>query len=92
MDKFGPAPIDELDFGLADELVVELCEERAAIERAAADGVPLMRTVCDSRTRTSYQARRRGVSNGSIRKALDAAERVLRDAKKRGVLVGEVPA
>ena len=92
MDKFGPAPIDELDFGLADELVVELCEERAAIEHAAAEGVPLMRTVRDSRTGTSYQARRRALSNGSIRKALDAAERVLRDAKKRGVLVGEVPA
>jgi len=92
MDKFGPAPIDELDFGLADELVIELCEERAAIERAAAEGVPLMRAVRDSRIGTSYQARRRGVSNGSIRKVLDAAERVLRDAKKRGVLVGEVPA
>jgi hypothetical protein len=91
MDKFGPAPIDELDFGLADELVIELCEERAAIERAAAEGAPLMRAVRDSRTGTSYQARRRGVSNGSIRKALDAAERVLRDAKKRGVLVGEYP-
>jgi len=38
MDKFGPAPIDQVDFGLADELVVELCEERAAIERAAAEG------------------------------------------------------
>lgn len=92
MDKFGPAPIDELDFGLADELVVELCEERAAIERAAAEGVPLMRTARDARIGSSYQARRRGISNGSIRKALDAAERVLRDAKKRGVLVGEVPA
>ena len=92
MDKFGPASIDELDFVLADELVVELCEERAAIERAEAEGAPLMRTVRDSRIGTSYQARRRGVSNGSIRKALDAAERVLRDAKKRGVLVGEVPA
>ena len=32
------------------------------------------------------------MSNGSIRKALDAAERVLRDAKNRGVLAGEVPA
>ncbi len=51
-----------------------------------------MRAVRDSRTGTSYQARRRGVSNGSIRKVLDAAERVLRDAKKRGVLAGEVPA
>ena len=42
MDKFGPEPIDTVDFGLADELVVELCEERAAIERAAAEGAPLM--------------------------------------------------
>ena len=92
MDKFGPEPIDTVDFGLADELVVELCEERAAIERAAAEGAPLMRTVRDPRTGRSHQARRRGVSNGSIRKALDAAERVLRDAKNRGVLAGEVPA
>ena len=92
MDKFGPEPIDGVDFGLADELVVELCEERAAIERAAFEGVPLMRTVRDSRTGRSHRVRRRGVSNGSIRKALDAAERVLRDAHKRGVLAGEVPA
>ena len=51
-----------------------------------------MRAGRDSRTGTSYQARRRALSNGSIRKALDAAERVLRDAKKRGALIGEVPA
>ena len=67
-------------------------KERAAIERAAAEGAPLIRTVRDPRTGRSHQARRRGVSNGSIRKALDAAERVLRDAKNRGVLAGEVPA
>lgn len=60
VDKFGPALIDELDFGLADELVIELCEEGAAIERAAAEAAPLMRTVRDSRTGTSYQPRRRG--------------------------------
>jgi integrase len=92
MDKFGPEPIDAVGFSLADELVIELCEERAAIERAASDGVPLMRTAWNSRTGRSYLARRRGVSNGSIRKALDAAERVLRNAKKRGVLAGDVPA
>ena len=92
MDKFGPEPIDRLDFALADELVVELCEERAAIERADALGVPLMRSVLDPRTGRRYEARRRGVSNGSIRKALDAAERVLRDARKRGLLTREVPA
>jgi integrase len=71
--------------------VVELCEERAAIERAELEGVPLTRSIRDPRTGRSYEARRRGISNGSIRKALDAAERVLRDAHKRGVLTGEVP-
>ena len=86
MDKFGSEPIDGVDFALADELVVELCEERAAIERADAAGVPLMRSVLDPHTGRRYEARRRGVSNGSIRKALDAAERVLRDARKRGLL------
>ncbi|MDQ2895547.1 MAG: site-specific integrase, partial [Actinomycetota bacterium] len=91
IDKFGPVPIDRIDFALADELVVELCEERAAIERAAAEGSPLMGTV-STRSGRTYQARRRAVSNGSIRKALDTAERVLRDAKRRGVLVAEVPA
>ena len=92
MDKFGSERIDRVDLALADELVVELCEERAAIERAAAEGVPLMRSVRDPRTGRCYEARRRTVSNGSIRKALDAAERVLRDARKRGALMGEVPA
>jgi integrase len=92
IDKFGSEPIDRVDFALADELVVELCEERAAIERAEAEGVPLMRSVRDPRTGRRYQARRRAVSDGSIRKALDAAERVLRDAHKRGVLIREVPA
>ena len=92
MDKFGSEPIDGVDFALADELVVELCEERAAIERADAAGVPLMRSVLDPHTGRRYEARRRGVSNGSIRKALDAAERVLRDARKRGLLTHDVPA
>ena len=91
INRFGPVPIDRIDFGLADELVVELCEERAALERATAEGAPLMRTV-STRSGRSYQARRRAVSNGSIRKVLDTAERVLRDAKRRGVLVTEVPA
>ena len=50
-----------------------------------------MRTVRDPKTGRTYQARRRGVSNGSIRKALDAAERVLRDARQRGVLATPVP-
>ena len=90
MDKLGPVPIDRIDFALADELVIELCEERAAIERAAAAGEPLKRTVRTASGR-SYEARRRSVSNGSMRRALDTAERVLRDAKRRGMLTGDVP-
>ena len=49
-----------------------------------------MRTQLNPRTGRRYQARRRGLSNTSIRRALDAAERVLRDAKKRGVIAGEL--
>ena len=45
IDKFGPVPIDRVDFGLADELVVELCEERARDRARPASGAPLMRTV-----------------------------------------------
>lgn len=94
MDKFGPVLIGRVDFALADELVVELCEERSAIERAAADGEPLKRTVRTASGR-SYEARRRSVSNASMRRALDTAERVLRDAKQprcadRGGAVAEV--
>jgi integrase len=90
IDKFGPVPADRVDYALADELVTELCEERLAIERARELGAPLMRTQLNSRTGRRYQARRRGLSNTSIRRALDASERVLRDAKKRGVIAGEL--
>jgi integrase len=69
----------------------ELCEERAAIERAAAHGQPLKRTVRTA-SGNSYETRQRSISNGSMRKALDTAERVLRDAKRGGVLIGDVPA
>jgi len=51
-----------------------------------------MRTVVNTRTGRAYQARRRGVSNSSIREALDAAERVPRDAGKRGVLARDIAA
>jgi integrase len=90
MDKFGRVPIDAIDYALADELVIELCEERAAIEKAAAEGKPLKRTVRTAAGR-SYETKRRSVSNGSIRRVLDTAERVLRDAKRRGVLAGDLP-
>ena len=81
--QFGPCPLDRIDFALADELVVELCEERLAIERARELGAPLMRTVRRPENRSHLpDAAVAGVSNGSIRKALDAAERVLRDASR----------
>jgi integrase len=90
MDKCGPVPIDRVDYALADELVSELCEERLVIERARERGEPLMRIVT-TKDGLSYEARRRSVSNSSIRKALHTAERVLRDARKRGLLAGDVP-
>ena len=90
MDKFGQVPIDRVDYALADELVSELCEERLEIERAREHGAPLTHTIT-TKDGLSYEARRRGISNSSIRKALDATERVLRDARKRGLLTGDVP-
>jgi integrase len=90
MDKFGAVPLDQLDYALADELVSELCEERLEIERARERGTPLKHTIT-TKNGLSFEARRRSISNSSIRKALDATERVLRDAKKRGVLTGDLP-
>jgi integrase len=91
MDRFGDVPIDRVDFALAERLVTDLVQEREQIERALRRGEPLRRVVTDQRTGRTHQVRRRGVSNSSIRKALDAAERVLRDARRRGALAVEVP-
>ena len=91
MDRFGDVPIHRIDFALAETLVTDLCEERLAIERASKRGAPLMETVANTRTGRTHRARRRGISNSSIRKALDASERVLRDASRRGLLPGGVP-
>jgi len=90
MDKFGPVAADRVDFALAEDLVAELCEERLAIERARELGEPLMESYADPRTGRRHERRKRGLSNSSIRKSLDAAERVLRDARKRGI-VAEMP-
>jgi Periplasmic binding protein-like domain len=67
MDKFGPVPIDAIDFALADELVIELCEKRAAIETAAANGTPLKRTIKSDSGRT-YEAHELRVSDTLIRR------------------------
>lgn len=90
MDRFGPLPLDRVDFALAEDLVTELCEERLAIERARELGKPLTETYVDPRTGRRHERRKRGLANSSIRKALDAAERVLRDARKRN-LIRDVP-
>jgi hypothetical protein len=90
MDKFGPVPVDRVDFALAEDLVAELCEERLAIERARELGEPLTEAYADPRTGRRHERRKRGLSNSSIRKALHAAERVLREARRRGI-VAEVP-
>lgn len=91
MDRFGPVTIDRVDYALAEQLVTDLCEERLAIAAARARGRPMRRTVTVKRTGRTYQAQLRGVSNSSIRKALDAAERVLRDAHRRGDLPSTPP-
>ena len=81
---FGDVPADELGFAHAEDLVSTLCAERLAIERARELGAPLMEDYVDPRTGRRHRRRRRGLSNSSIRKVLDTAERVLRDAAKRG--------
>lgn len=86
MDVFGPVAVDRVDYALAESLVTYLCEERLAIAAARERGRPIMRSVTDGRTGRTYRTPMRGLSNSSIRKALDAAERVLRDAHRRGVL------
>ena len=79
-------PADELGFAHAEDLVSTLCEERLAIERARELGAPLMRGLRRPAHRpSSPRVAGAGCSNSSIRKVLDAAERVLRDAAKRGV-------
>ena len=92
MDKFGPVPIDRVDYAPRRRARDRLCEERLAIERARERGAPLMRDRTSTRARAA-PTRRAGEASPTRRsdKALDAAERVLRDAKKRGVLAGEVP-
>jgi integrase len=90
MDRFGSVSVDRVDFALAEDLVAELCAERLAIERARELGEPLMETYADPRTGRRHERRKRGLANSSIRKGLGTAERVLRDARKRGI-VAEVP-
>jgi integrase len=91
MDVFGPIRIDRLSYRHAEDLVGRLVQERLDIERAREEGAPLVQTCVHPRTGRTYTMRRRGVSNTSIRRALDVAHRVLRDAKRRGAFVRDRP-
>jgi hypothetical protein len=91
MDVFGPIPIDRLSYRHAEDLVGQLVRERLAIERGREQGFPLMQPRTHPKSGRAFEARRRAVSNASIRRALDVALRVLRDAKRRGVLLGDLP-
>lgn len=88
---FGHVPIDQLGFRHASDMVATLQTERLEIARAAERGEPLMEEYVDSRTGRTYRRRRRSLANSSIRKILDASERVLADARRRGEFLGEVP-
>lgn len=90
MDEFGSIPIDRLGFRDASDLVAKLQQERLAITRASEQGAPLTEPYVDARTGRTHRRRRRGLSNGSIRKALEVVERVLDDANARDELTVEV--
>jgi integrase len=86
MPKLGPLAVDAIDFAQADDLVLELVQQRLAATRAKQRGRPLMEEIVDPRTGRAHQRERRGLSGGSIRKGLEAAQRVLNDLHARGQL------
>jgi integrase len=80
VDHVGSRRLDEIDAGVADEVVDVLLREREAIEEAAAAGRPLTEAYTDPRTGRDHKRRRRGLSNGSINKVLAAMRLVLKEA------------
>jgi ribosomal protein L20A (L18A) len=72
LDHVGSRRLDEIDAGVADEVVDRLLREREAIEEAAAGGRPRTETYTDPRTGCDHERRRRALSNGSINKVLAA--------------------
>jgi hypothetical protein len=86
VDHFGEYPVDQIDVALADAFVEAKLHEREAITNAAAAGHPLLEEYTDSRTGRRHQRRRRGLSNSSINKVLVSVRRVLKEAKRRGMV------
>lgn len=86
VDHFGPYRIDEIDTALADAFVEAKLIEREMIEQATTAGQPPMEEYTDVRTGRKHQRRRQGLSNGSINKVLVGVRRVLKEAKRRGLL------
>lgn len=86
IDHFGEYPVDQIDVALADAFVEGKLHEREAIIDAAAAGQPLLEEYTDSRTGRRHQRRRRGLSNSSINKVLVSVRRVLKEAKRRGLV------
>jgi integrase len=86
VDHFGPYAVDQIDVALADAFLEAKLHEREAILDAAAAGRPLMETYTDPRTGRQHRRRRRGLSNGSINKVLVSVRRVLKEAKRRGLV------
>jgi integrase len=80
VDHVGSRRLDEIDAGVADEVVDRLLREREAIEEAAAAARPLTEAYTDPRTGRHHERRRRGLSNGSINKVLAAIRLVLKEA------------
>lgn len=86
VDHIGDKPIDAIQEGVLDEMVVALLKERERIEAAAARGEPEYETYVDPRTGNSHSRLARGLSRSSINKVLAGVERVLKDAKRRRLL------
>jgi integrase len=86
IDHFGPYPVDEIDVALADSFVEAKLLEREAIVKAIAARRPLSEEYTDRRTGRTHRRRRRGLSNGSINKVLVAVRRVLKEAKRQGLI------
>jgi integrase len=80
VDHVGSRRLDEIDAGVADEVVDRLLRDREAIEEAAAAGRPLTETYTDPRTGRDHVRRRWPLSNGSINKVLAAIRLVLKEA------------
>jgi integrase len=86
IEHLGRTPVDAVTAGDVDDMVDALLRERDAIERAAAQGHPLVEDYVDARTGRTHQRRRRGLSNSSINKIVRAVRAVLQDAVRHGVV------